>query len=107
MESCVVEAFTKTAVDEANREKGEPRSHSEVVVAFTFWLKLVVGDHANVPASVPQVITPFVSALRSQLVLFRPDTTREEEDAVPETARPAMDRPPEKVEVADVPERLR
>src|SRR3989344_8422530 len=76
MESCVVEAFTKTAVDEANREKGEPRSHSEVVVAFTFWLKLVVGDHANVPESVPQVITPFVSALRSQFAEFKAETIK-------------------------------
>jgi len=84
--SCEVVALTKTAVEEANRENGEPRIHNAVVVEFAACPKLVVGVNGKVAVpseSVPQESTPAVEAFTSQATALRSETTREVEDAVP------------------------
>ena len=45
--------------------------------------KLVVGVHANVPASVPHESTPAVLAFTSQEAAFKSETTSDVDEAVP------------------------
>ena len=88
--------MVKTDVDDAKREKVEPRRKSGVEVALVVVPKWVVGIHANVPEPEPQAVpvfemSPVVENVAQPAVPPAEETVRFVVLAVPETVMAVVD----------------